>query len=75
MSACHTCKWSDAIPGSGDAGKGICRHNPPVGLVAGMTQQGPILVTVWPQVNMTHDWCSKYEVQLVKPANGLRLEK
>jgi cellulase/cellobiase CelA1 len=67
---CMTCKWADGIPGGNDAGKGICRYAPPVGVVAGMTAQGPILATVWPQVNMAHDWCHCYEVQLVKPANG-----
>ena len=75
MNTCAVCKWSDAIPGGNDAGKGICRYNPPTGAVAGMTQQGPILVTIWPQVMMTHDRCSKYEVQLVKPVSGIHLEK
>ncbi len=76
MSTCGTCLWGDPLPGQNGGNQGICRFNPPVGQIAGMTPNGPALVTVWPTVNLNHDRCSKYDVQLVKPATGhLRLDK
>jgi hypothetical protein len=70
VNTCVTCKWSDPLPGQNGGDQGICRFNPPVGAIGGMTPNGPVSVTVWPTVNMNRDRCSKYEVQLVKPATG-----
>lgn len=71
MSAhCVTCHWADPLPTNG-GDQGICRFNAPVGTIAGMTPQGPIAATSWPTVNLTRDWCSHYDEQLVKPVESL----
>lgn len=61
---CLECKWSQ--PDGGNGGKeGICRFNPPVP-VSMITPQGPALMTAWPKVSLTRDYCSHFERQMVK---------
>ncbi len=69
MSTCLTCKHCE-VPGQLAAdGQGICHFEPPTtSLLVG--PQGPTPITVQTMVKVTKDYCSHYEVQLVKPANG-----
>jgi len=73
MKYCMTCKWCEPAPtpmlvGHNSPGaQGICRFGPPSpGIV--MTPQGPTNMTAWPLVTIGKDYCSHYEVQLVKEA-------
>jgi len=60
---CLTCKWCDPA----DANNGVCRYDTPKS-AAVMSAQGPGSMTMWPTVRLLHDRCSRYEVELVKPA-------
>ena len=65
---CVTCKFCDVQ----NTVEGICRINPPtVALV--MSPQGPQAMAIRSVVQLSHDWCSKYEQQLVKLAAGPQL--
>ena len=75
MTNCLTCKYCEPQPGGNGAESGACRFNPPQGVVAGVGPQGPMLMTLWPSVRLTKDWCSHHVVQLVKPVSGIHLEK
>lgn len=60
---CLTCKWCEPM----DATNGVCRFNPPKS-AAVVTAQGIANMTLWPTVRLLVDKCSKYEIELVKPA-------
>ena len=50
-----------------DATNGVCRYNPPKS-TAVVTAQGVVTITLWPTMRLLVDKCSRYEVELVKPA-------
>ena len=50
-----------------DATTGVCRFSPPKS-AAVVTSQGVANMTLWPMVRLLVDKCSRYEVELVKPA-------
>ena len=60
---CLTCKWCEPM----DASSGMCRYDTPKS-AAVMTPQGVANLTLWPTVRLLVDKCSRYEVELVKPA-------
>jgi len=60
---CLTCKWCEPM----DATNGVCRFSPPKS-AAVVTSQGVANMTLWPAVRLLVDKCSRYEVELVKPA-------
>jgi hypothetical protein len=50
-----------------DATSGVCRWDTPKS-AAVVTPQGVANMTLWPTVRLLVDKCSRYEVELVKPA-------
>ena len=62
---CITCKFCDVQ----NANEGICRLEPPKTALA-MNAGHPAAMCIRVVVTPGLDWCSKYEVQLVKPVAG-----
>ena len=66
-----TCEWCEMRTGL-QPGQGICRLSPPLPLVMGVTPKGPMMGSAQTIVDVMHDFCSHYKVQLVKPVLNFR---
>jgi hypothetical protein len=55
MKVCDTCKWADD-EGQPD-GIAVCRAGPPT---SNLMPNGS-LVSIWPRINLLHDYCKQHE--------------
>jgi len=56
--SCGTCEHCQHKT---DLQTGVCRLKPPVVIFAGVTRNGPMLVTPWPEVTLDRDRCAEWE--------------